>query len=352
MHGGGQKTCILSAFVEGGWLFTLIRWLNMRKNICRMFVAILCTVCVGCATISKPEKVALPDSGAIVSPTLQQEAAEKYSGLKRKVAIGRFTNETKYGRSFLLGENNDRIGKQAVDILSEKLVQTEKFILLERADLNKIQAELSLGDAGRLKNMADYLIVGSITEFGRKETSEVGIFSRSRKQVAFATVSIRLIDVYTGEVIYSESGSGEAFMEVGTMFGLGGRSSYDSTLNDKAIEAAITTVASNIIENLMDKPWRSYVLGYEDGLFIIGGGKSQGVKKGDRFTVLREGKKVKNRQTNSVITLPGKEIAELKVLETYGKSQRDEVSFCSVVSGDLSSYIAADNYEALQVEEQ
>jgi hypothetical protein len=103
MHGGGQKTCILSAFVEGGWLFTLIRWLNMRKNICRMFVAILCTVCVGCATISKPEKVALPDSGAIVSPTLQQEAAEKYSGLKRKVAIGRFTNETKYGRSFLLG---------------------------------------------------------------------------------------------------------------------------------------------------------------------------------------------------------------------------------------------------------
>lgn len=324
----------------------------MKKKLCRMFIGMLCIACVGCATIKKPEKVTSTNTGPVVSPTLQQSAETKYCGLKRKVAIGRFTNETKYGRSFLLDKNNDRIGKQAVDILSEKLVQTEKFILLERADLDKVQAELSLGDAGQLKNMADYLIVGSITEFGRKETSEVGVFSRTKKQVAFATVGIRLIDVYTGEVIYSESGSGEAFMEVGSVFGVGGRSSYDSTLNDKAIDAAITTVASNLIENLMDNPWRSYILGHEDGMVIIGGGKSQGVKKGDHFIVVKEGKKVKNRQTNSVITLPGKKIAELQVVDTYGKTQRDEVSFCRVVSGDLSAYIASGKYEALQVEEK
>ncbi|SHI83509.1 CsgG/HfaB family protein [Halodesulfovibrio aestuarii] len=324
----------------------------MKKLFWRILIGMLCIACVGCATIKKPEKVTSTNTAPVVSPTLQQETETAYHGLKRKVAIGRFTNETKYGRSFLLNKNNDRIGKQAVDILSEKLVQTDKFILLERADLEKIQAELSLGDAGQLKNMADYLIVGSITEFGRKETSEVGVFSRTRKQVAYATVSIRLIDVYTGEIIYSESGSGEAFMEVGSVFGVGGRSSYDSTLNDKAIDAAITTVASNIIENLMDKPWRSYILGYEEGMVIIGGGKSQGVKQGDRFTVVKEGKKVKNRQTNSVITLPGKEVAELEVIETYGKTQRNEVSFCRVVSGNLSSYIASGKYEKLLVEEQ
>ena len=322
------------------------------KLLYRLIVGILCISCFGCATISKPELVASTDTTPIVSPTLQQETEIAYCGLKRKVAIARFTNETKYGRSFLLDRNNDRIGKQAVDILSEKLMQTEKFVLLERADLAKIQAELSLGDAGQLKNMADYLIVGSITEFGRKATSDVGLFSRTKKQVAFATVNIRLIDVYTGEIIYSESGSGEAFMEVGSVFGVGGRSSYDSTLNDKAIDAAITTVASNIIENLMDKPWRSYILSYEDDMFVIGGGESQGVKKGDRFKVVKEGKQVKNRQTNSVITLPGKEIAVLQVLETYGKTQRDEVSFCRVVSGDLSSYIASGKYDVLQVEEQ
>ena len=37
-----------------------------------------------------------------------------------------------------------------------------------------------------MKNSADYLILGSITEFGRKEVSDVGVFSRVKKQEAFA----------------------------------------------------------------------------------------------------------------------------------------------------------------------
>lgn len=65
--------------------------------------------------------------------------------MKRKVAVGRFTNETKYGQSFFIDDQKDKIGKQAVDILSNKLLETEKFIILERADLDKIQKELAIG---------------------------------------------------------------------------------------------------------------------------------------------------------------------------------------------------------------
>lgn len=323
----------------------------MKKSLYRMVLLGTCLALCACATVQKPNKVVPVSQPKQVSPSLVQEKKAQYKGLKRKVAIGRFTNETKYGQSFFMDENNDRIGKQALDILSDKLMQTEKFILLERADLDKIQKELSIGNAAPLKNMADYLIVGSISEFGRKTVGKVGVFSRTKTQAAYAKVNIRLIDVYTGEIIYSESGEGEAYAEDGSVLGIGGRAGYDSTLNDKAIDAAITDVASNVIENLMQKPWRSYVLGYENELFIIGGGESQGIKRGDVFDVIAEGKKVKNPQTNTMITLPGKKLASLQVVDTYGAVAAEEVSFCTLVQGNIDTWVEQNNFSGLIIKE-
>jgi len=155
---------------------------NIRVPIALLAVALILS---SCATVKKPEIEVVRDSPK-VSKTVSHAKGETKKGLKRKVAIARFTNETRYGQSFFIDKNNDRIGKQAVDILSGKLLETEKFILLERADLDKINKELNLGNTEPLKNMADFLIIGSITEFGRKAVSDVGIFSRVKKQVAFA----------------------------------------------------------------------------------------------------------------------------------------------------------------------
>lgn len=321
----------------------------MNSAFTQLIVITACLSLCACATVQKPEKVENTAPSKITSPTLQAKP-EPYKGLKRKVAIARFSNESKYGQSFFLDGNNDRVGKQAVDILSNKLMETEKFILLERADLDKIQKELGIGDAAPLKNMADYLIVGSISEFGRKESGDVGIFSRTKKQVAYAKVHIRLVDVYSGEIIYSEEGVGEAFSESGTVFGVGARTGYDSSINDKAIDTAITNVASNLIENLMNKPWRSYILGVEQNMFIMGGGASQGIKNGDVFNVVAEGNKVKNPQTNTMITLPGKTIASLRVMQTSGSTPVDEVSFCELVSGSLDQWKEKNDYTSLFIQ--
>lgn len=126
-----------------------------------------------CTTMEKPEVQVVPE-GPRISKTVAKAAPDKEKGLKRKVAIAHFTNETRYGQSFFIDKNNDRIGKQAVDILSSKLLETDKFIMLERVDVDKIRKELNLGDVTPLKNMADYLIVGSITEFGSEKGKEKG----------------------------------------------------------------------------------------------------------------------------------------------------------------------------------
>lgn len=311
-----------------------------------LFLITLVFFLSSCATMQKPDVETVKQAPKI-SRTIATAQPDAKKGLKRKVAIARFTNETRYGQSFFIDKDDNRIGKQAVDILSAKLLETEKFILLERADLDKINKELSMGNMQPLKNMADYVIVGSITEFGRKDVSDVGVFSRVKKQVVFCKVHVRLVDVYTGQLIYSEDGEGNAFSEAGTVFGVGSRAGYDSSLNDKAIESAISNLSSNIIEKLLDKPWRAYILAYEDGHFIISGGKSQNIKAADLFDVMQEGKKIKNPQTNMEVTLPGKKIGELKVISSLGDSPENEVSLCKLIQGDLSQYINQKDFSTL-----
>lgn len=305
----------------------------------------------GCATVQKETVHSTPKKQEVQKSKTLTVKKEKYKGLKRKVAIARFTNESRYGQSFFLDKENDRIGKQAMDILSNKLFETGKFILLERADLSKVEKELQIAKEQPLSNGADYIIVGSITEFGRKEISDVGVFSRVKKQEAFAKVHIRIVDVHTGEVIYSEEGKGTAFSEAGTVMGVGDKAGYNAQLNDKAIEAAISDLASNIIENLMDKPWRGYILSYEDGHFIISGGKSQNIKIGDKFNVYKQGKKVKNPQTNMYITLPGKKIATVTIESTIGNTPKNEVSFATLTNGNLQSYIKTKDFSKLYIQE-
>jgi len=316
----------------------------------KILITTLLLTATGCATVKDTTVTNTNQNSASVSKTQQPEVVNK-KYLKRKVAIGRFTNETKYGQSFFVDKNNDRIGKQAMDILSSKLFETERFIMLERADLTQIEKELSMGGSEKLQNAADFLIVGSITEFGRKDTSDVGVFSRVKKQEANATVHIRLIDVSSGQIIYSESGKGIAFSEAGTVMGVGDKAGYDSSLNDKVLNVAITDLASNIIENMLDKPWRSYILSEDEGSLIISGGQSQNIEQGSKFTIYKSGKKVKNPQTGMYITLPGKPIGNIEVLTTLGDTPESEVSIASILSGDISKYITTGDFTSLYIQE-
>ncbi|MCF8378815.1 MAG: CsgG/HfaB family protein [Bacteroidales bacterium] len=267
-----------------------------------------------------------------VSPVLEEQA----STLKRKVAIARFSNETKYGKSIFYDKENDPLGKQAMDILTAKLASTGKFMLFERSDLDKIMEEMNLGgNNDSVVINADYLIIGSVSEFGRNVEGDVGVVSRTKTQTARATVNIRLVDVYSGQIIYSEEGTGEATSEAKQVMGVGGQAGYNETLNDRAISAAISKLVNDIIQNLLDKPWRSYILDMEDGNIIISGGESQGLTTNKVLAVIEKGKKVKNPQTNMYIELPGREVGRIRVLSMFGDNELNEVSICVAESGTI-----------------
>lgn len=265
--------------------------------------------------------------------------------LKRKVAIGRFSNETQYAKGIFYDKENDPMGKQALDILSAKLASSGKFLLLERSDLASLLEECQKGSTTASTIGADYMIIGSITEFGRKNTGKNGVFSSQKTQTVEAAVAIRLVDVSTGLIIYSDEAKGSAELTTKTTMGVGGQASYDATLSDKAISEAIGQLVENIINKCTNSPWKTYFLSCDSDATLIAGGNSQGIKEGMKFKIKTQGKKVKNPQTGIMVTLPGKEVGTVKVLMTGGDTPETEYSFVeinsseSIDSNNMSNFI-------------
>lgn len=276
---------------------------------------------------------------------LPMSAQNEQRTIKRKVAIGRFSNETQYAKGLFYDKENDPMRKQALDILSSKLASSGKFILLEREDLDLLVAEAG---ADMKKIGADYIILGSITEFGRKNEGQQKVFSSTKTQTVEAGVSIRLVESATGLIIYSDEAKGYAETTTKETLGVGGKAGYDATLSDKAISAAISQLVENIINKCMDKPWRSYILSVEDGTYIISGGASQGIAANDRFNVYKKGKSVKNPQTGMMIELPGTKVGEVTVISSMGDTPETEISFCSYSGEDLDVANISENYYIME----
>lgn len=261
---------------------------------------------------------------------------EQRPGQKRRVAVGRFTNSTPYGRLLLNPGQPDPMATQAGDMLVNALVGTDHFFVFERSDLAAINAEraMSSAEAARLVGV-DTLLLGSITQLGRRNEGKQGFLNSQRRQAVNATVEIRLVDVRTGQVFFTAAGEGEATTETGEVAGFGTRAGYDSTLNDRAIAAAIADTMTNIINQLQQRAWFTDVLRVSGDTVYVSGGVSQGLRVGDRFRVETPGEVVTSGQSGLPITLPGAVVAEIEITGSFGATPDTEGSTARIVQGSL-----------------
>jgi curli biogenesis system outer membrane secretion channel CsgG len=292
----------------------------------------------GCAVQSPPipakESAAGLQSQAVAQRALAQ-TPPAVPMLKRKIALGRISNETSYGQSLLRDQAGDPLGKQTTDLLSKELTQSGAFLVFERPDIGRLQAESAL-TATRLNLVGvDTLIIGSLTEFGRKTIGQSGFASASKRQVAFAKIDLRLVDLKTGLVFFATSGAGEASTETASTFGFGSQASYDGTLNDAAIRQATADAVNRMTTELASRPWETVILSAEAGRYYLSGGKAQGIQPGMVFSVDSPGKTVKSAQTGFDITLPGTRVATLRVESIFGENDMNQGSVATLASGSL-----------------
>jgi curli biogenesis system outer membrane secretion channel CsgG len=312
----------------------------MKSRFFFPFLALLAVLFQGCATVgTRPEAVEAPVPQAAQVKAQAAAQAPVAKAHKLKIAIGRFSNETNYGRSLLNDADLDRIGKQASDMLAARLVQSNQFVVLERPDIGKIKQEQVVAGVSGIVG-SDTLIIGSVTEFGRSVGGKVGFLSSTKMQTAKAKVEARLVDVKTGHAYFSVTGSGEASTETGEVAGFGSRAEYDATLNDKAIGAAVTDMMDRLVSKLSDRKWKTDILEFKDGRVFITGGTHQGIKEGDVLYALEAGDTIKSKATGFDVTLPSKKVATLKVVSTFGDTETTEGAVCDVTEGTIKEPIS------------
>jgi curli biogenesis system outer membrane secretion channel CsgG len=314
---------------------------DMKRMLQNLWVAVAVATSIffaGCATQAPPVAIKEAPQSVAIQKNAQQLVAQfavAKPTLKRKIALGRITNETSYGRSLLRDSAGDPLGKQVTDLLSKSLAESGAYLVFERPDISRLQDESSLTGVKLNIIGVDALIIGSLSEFGRKTVGQTGFASSSKKQVAFAKVDLRLVDASTGQIFFATSGAGESSTESASTFGFGSQAAYDGTLNDSAIRQAISEAVSRLSTELSGRPWQTYFLSAESGSYFISGGKAQGLRPGMLFSVQTIGKKIKSPQTGFDITLPGQEVAQVRVDSNFGDTEAAEGSVVSIVGGSL-----------------
>jgi curli biogenesis system outer membrane secretion channel CsgG len=314
----------------------------------RTLILTLALFLVGCVTAPVSLKDVEPGYTAEQMRAAQQAMAPQRLALKRKVAVARLSNETTYGKSLLSNAPVDKMAEKVSDMFVQGLVNSGNYLVFERPDVELLQAESDLSGMDLDLVGVDTLIVGSLTEFGRVTTGKSGFVSSSKKQEATATIDLRLVDVRTGQVLHSITGTGVASTETQNTMGFGAVAGYDGSINDQAIGAAVNAAVGKLDEWMVQAAWTSDILAVEDGLIFISGGVSQGIKGGQHFHVLTKGKEVKSTTTGTVITLPGKQVAEVEVISSFGATELAEGSITQLVSGSITG-LAIETLEVREI---
>jgi len=192
-------------------------------------------------------------------PVAQVATANQiYTGSRAPVAVGKFDNRSSYLRG-IFSDGVDRLGSQAKTILITHLQQSNRFNVLERDNLAELSQEAGFKKQVQHIRGADYIITGDVTEFGRKEVGDHqlwGLLGRGKKQIAYAKVSLNVVNIATSEVVYSSQGAGEYELSNREIIGFGGTASYDSTLNGKVLDLAMREAVQGLVLAIDRGVWR------------------------------------------------------------------------------------------------
>ncbi|BEV72157.1 MULTISPECIES: CsgG/HfaB family protein [unclassified Paludibacterium] len=222
--------------------------LNSRQAKSFFAVAALAALLAGCAT----------ESSQSLAVTQVTSASQPYTGVRSPIAVGKFDNRSSFMRG-IFSDGIDHVGSQAKTILITHLQQTNRFNVLDRDNMAEIKQEAGLKKQAQSLKGADYVITGDVTEFGRKEVGDdqlFGLLGSGKQQIAYAKVSLNVVNTHTSEVVYSSMGAGEYKLSNREVLGFGGTASYDSTLNGKVLDLAIREAVNRLVDGIQSGAWQ------------------------------------------------------------------------------------------------
>ena len=287
---------------------------------------------------------------------------------KKRVAIFDFDYATVHSSiAALFGQDVD-VGKGISDLLVTYLVKDGSYSVIERKALDKIMTEQNFSNSDRANpNSAakigkllgvDAIIVGSITQFGN-ETKNLNLGGAGgglighglggfghKKSKAIVSLTARMVDVDTGEILAVAEGHGESARESTSLLGGGGNwhgfgggaadfgsSDFQSTIIGEAVKAAVEKTSTEVIADKDKLVARTVtveglIAAVDGGQIILNVGAKAGVKVGDQLTVERVSKEIKDPSSGKVIRRMSTSVGVVRVTDVD-----DISSVATTVSG-------------------
>ena len=187
---------------------------------------------------------------------------------KPVLGVAEFTNETSAGWWY------GGVGRDLADMLTNELVGTEKFKVVERAKLGPVLEEQDLAASGRVSKStgakigkltgAQYLVLANLSAFEENVkgtgggVSFRGISVGGKKEDAYLAVDLRVVNTTTGEVEFTrtvEARASSGGLNVGLYRGgFGGNlGKYEKTPTGKAIRAVIMEISEYLACAMVDQ---------------------------------------------------------------------------------------------------
>lgn len=143
----------------------------------------------------------------------------------------------------------------AQDVFITELVKLDKFIVIDREQLEELVQERNLTLSGEIDQKAavkigkllgvNYLLTGAVTEYGNKNVGIPGSGISAGKKEFVASVNSQLIDAKTGNVIWSRAETNKTDSVKVSVFGVGGGVD-DNKMFDKVMKPTIVNLITNL----------------------------------------------------------------------------------------------------------
>ena len=263
--------------------------------------------------------------------------ASVFAQAKIRIAVSNFENNSTWSWW------GDNLGRAAADELATQLVQTGKYTVIERAQLDAILREQNLGASGAVTPATaakvgkllgvQLLLTGSITAFSIKRTS-IGLRGIGGSYSnAESKVDARLVNTDTGEVMIVAVGQGNKRMGGGYFKGVSAEQTFDQGAAQEALRPAVEQVVAKLAEqtaslsSMTPAAPEGQIVSTRAGTYYINRGAGAGVKVGQKFEVhhvVDEIKDADGRLLDKVIEQTGM----LEVTQVLANS-----AVCKLVSG-------------------
>lgn len=179
--------------------------------------------------------------------TLNSFAQEKKISVP-KVAVAHGSCETLFTRGFPdYKDANAVLVNNGLDSLATKLAASDKIELKVITNLDSIVS--GKADEQAIKAIgADYLVVGTITSLSNQAELKGFVLVASKIQTAEVTLSVRVIDLSTGNIIHTAEAKGTIEKEGVSFINIKGKVSFDQRLYNEALSVASAHLVNDIVK--------------------------------------------------------------------------------------------------------